>query len=98
MGQYFIHFDSSKEISVSQLIDYDLAYAITVHKSQGSEFDNVVLFLPDKLNPVLTKELLYTGVTRARENTLVVGERKLIEQVIVKSVNRASSIPDKLIE
>ncbi|MEP1306419.1 MAG: exodeoxyribonuclease V subunit alpha [Balneola sp.] len=98
MGQYFIHFDSSKEISVSQLIDYDLAYAITVHKSQGSEFDKVVLFLPDKLNPVLTKELLYTGVTRARENALVVGERKLIEQVIVKSVIRASSIPDKLIE
>jgi exodeoxyribonuclease V alpha subunit len=45
---------------------HETAYAMTVHKSQGSEFDRVLLLLPDKPSPILTRELLYTGITRAR--------------------------------
>lgn len=95
--ELYIRFDSLKSVTVSQLKDYDLAYAITVHKSQGSEFNNVVLFLPDKINPVLSKELLYTGVTRAKENTLVIGNKELIIQIVHKKIKRISSIPTKII-
>ena len=51
----------------SRLVEVDTVFAMTVHKSQGSEFAHTALFLPDALNPVLTKELVYTGITRARD-------------------------------
>lgn len=95
-NEFYISFDSSDQVLVSQLQNYDLAYALTVHKSQGSEFGHVFLFLPEKINPVLTKELLYTAVTRAKESTLVVGNRGLISEVVLKQIKRASSIPSKI--
>jgi exodeoxyribonuclease V alpha subunit len=49
------------------LPDHETVFALTVHKSQGSEFDEVILILPDRDYPVLTRELLYTGVTRAKQ-------------------------------
>ncbi len=51
----------------SRLNDVETVYAMTVHKSQGSEFTHTALILPDALNPVLTKELIYTGITRAKD-------------------------------
>ena len=50
-----------------RLPEHETAYALTVHKSQGSEFDRVLLVLPDRESPVLSRELLYTGITRARK-------------------------------
>ena len=50
-----------------RLPEHETAYALTVHKSQGSEFDRVLLVLPDRDSPVLSRELLYTGITRARK-------------------------------
>src|SRR5690606_26638852 len=50
----------------SRLTAVETVYAMTVHKSQGSEFEHTALVLPDALNPVLTKDLLYTAITRAR--------------------------------
>jgi exodeoxyribonuclease V alpha subunit len=55
-----------RRVSVSRLPPVEPAYAMTVHKSQGSEFDRVILVLPDADHPVLSQELLYTGLTRAR--------------------------------
>ncbi|WP_191621324.1 exodeoxyribonuclease V subunit alpha [Marinihelvus fidelis] len=62
--------DSPRAIRFAQMPAFETAYALTVHKSQGSEYDKVVLVLPDDANqmndhPVLTRELLYTGITRA---------------------------------
>ena len=51
----------------ARLSAMDTAWAMTVHKSQGSEFDHVILVLPDRSVPILTQELIYTGVTRAKE-------------------------------
>ena len=56
-----------REIPLSQLPPHETAFAMTVHKSQGSEFDDILLLLPDQPLPVLTRELLYTGLTRARK-------------------------------
>jgi exodeoxyribonuclease V alpha subunit len=50
----------------SRLQAVETAYALTVHKSQGSEFTHAALLLPETLSPILTRELLYTGITRAR--------------------------------
>lgn len=54
-------------VSPARLGDAETAYALTVHKSQGSEFDHVALVLPDRPNPILTRELVYTGITRTRQ-------------------------------
>ncbi|MDZ7319061.1 MAG: exodeoxyribonuclease V subunit alpha, partial [candidate division KSB1 bacterium] len=54
-----------------RLPPHETIYAMTVHKSQGSEFDQVLLLLPDRESPVITRELIYTGITRARNRVAV---------------------------
>ncbi len=95
-GALVVRFGNSRDIHTAELSDFDLAYAITIHKSQGSEFENVCIFISDKLNPVLSKELLYTGVTRAKESALVIGRREIIKQMILKEIKRSSAIPEKI--
>ncbi|MFO7582950.1 exodeoxyribonuclease V subunit alpha [Guyparkeria sp.] len=59
-------------VSPARLAEAETAFALTVHKSQGSEFTHVVLVLPDRPNPILTRELVYTGITRARRRFTLV--------------------------
>jgi exodeoxyribonuclease V alpha subunit len=59
----------------SRLTHIETVYAMTVHKSQGSEFKHTVMVLPDHDSPVLSKELLYTGITRAKERLSLVGSK-----------------------
>ena len=63
----FAHDDTVRWVSPARLDDVEPVFAMTVHKSQGSEFHHVLLVLPDHHTPVLTRELIYTGVTRAKE-------------------------------
>jgi len=63
---YFLDGEELRSVSVGRLADVVTAFAMTVHKSQGSEFDHVLLVFPDEDVPVLTRELVYTGITRAR--------------------------------
>ena len=77
----------------SRLHAVDTVYALTVHKSQGSEFDQVCLVLPDQTQAVLTRELLYTGITRARERfTLVEAADGLLEAALSRPSVRASGL------
>lgn len=70
-------------ISPMRLPDAETAFAMTVHKSQGSEFDHVALILPPVRSPVLTRELIYTGITRAKSNfTLLESRGGVFEQAI----------------
>ena len=62
-------------VSPTRLAAVDTVYAMTVHKSQGSQFDTAAVLLPDAASPLLTRELLYTAVTRAQRELVVVGER-----------------------
>nr|WP_275629604.1 exodeoxyribonuclease V subunit gamma [Pseudomonas sp. 273] len=72
-----------RHILPSRLSAVETVFAITVHKSQGSEFEHYALILPDTMSPVLTKELLYTGVTRARGwFTLLESRAGLMESVV----------------
>lgn len=77
----------------SRLTDVETVYAMTVHKSQGSEFEHTALVLPDVLNPVLTKELIYTGITRARRWFSLVEPRPgVFEEAVRRRVRRLSGL------
>ncbi len=72
------------------------AFALTVHKAQGSEFDGVAIVLPAEDLPLYTREILYTGITRSRRSVVMVGPRELIEAASQNPVRRFSGIADKL--
>ncbi|MCP2023599.1 UNVERIFIED_ORG: exodeoxyribonuclease V alpha subunit [Pseudomonas reinekei] len=77
----------------SRLNDVETVYAMTVHKSQGSEFAHTALILPDALNPVLTKELIYTGITRAKDwFTLIESRPGVFEEAVKRRVKRLSGL------
>ena len=85
-----------KWVLPSRLQAVETVYALTVHKSQGSEFTHAALVLPDGLNPILTRELVYTGITRARRwFTLAdaVGA-KVLERAVERRVLRVSGLLD----
>jgi exodeoxyribonuclease V alpha subunit len=69
---------------------------LTVHKSQGSEFRDALLILPEKYAPVLTRELLYTGVTRVRETVEVWATEHILRQTIERKIERSSGLRDRL--
>lgn len=71
-------------------------YAMTVHKSQGSQFGSVTLVLPDATSPLLTRELLYTAVTRAHENVLIVGTPDALHAAIERPTARTSGLAQRL--
>ena len=74
------------------------AWAITIHKSQGSEYDTVVVSLPHASSQILTKELLYTAVTRAKNHVVIVGSEKALVQAISHKTFRSSGVVDRLID
>ena len=83
-----------KWVSPSRLQGVETVFALTVHKSQGSEFTHAALVLPNTYSPVLTRELVYTGITRARAFfTLVVPQgRSVLDRAVLAKVQRASGL------
>jgi len=81
---------------LSHLTEHATVHAMTIHKSQGSQFDQVVVVLPDEESRLLTRELLYTAVTRAKAQVWLVGSEAVIRQAIHRSVERASGLGDLL--
>ena len=79
-----------------RLPEHETVYAMTVHKSQGSEFDHVVLILPDKDYPLLTRELIYTGLTRARQTVSVWGTESVLRTAILRKIERTSGLREAL--
>jgi exodeoxyribonuclease V alpha subunit len=75
---------------------HEPAFALTVHKSQGSEFRAALLILPERDAPVLTRELLYTGVTRVRETVEVWATERILKQTIERKIERSSGLRDRL--
>ena len=85
-----------KWVLPSRLQAVETVYALTVHKSQGSEFTHAVLVLPDTLNPILTRELVYTGITRAKSWLTLAhaGSVRVLGQAIARRVLRMSGLMD----
>jgi len=79
-----------------RLPPHETVYAMTVHKSQGSEFDEVLLILSDRDTPLMTRELIYTGVTRAKKRLSLWGREDLLRLALVRRITRNSGLRDGL--
>ncbi|MDY0746703.1 exodeoxyribonuclease V subunit alpha [Paucibacter sp. R3-3] len=96
---YFLDGAVPRSVSVSRLAQVETAFAMTVHKSQGSEFEHTVLVLPPEGSRVLSRELVYTGITRARlAFTLASGAPGRFAQALSQRTRRASGLLDLLSE
>ncbi len=87
---------SIKSVQPSRLPEHDTAYAMTVHKSQGSEFEHTLLVLPDGYLPLLTRELVYTAITRARKRLTLFAVEKVLVSAIKMQTERRSGLVERL--
>jgi len=85
-----------RSIHPARLPPCETAFAMTVHKAQGSEFDSVLVVLPDQATPVLTRELLYTAVTRAQKEVILFGHPDIVAQAVQTRTARTSGLADRL--
>lgn len=85
-----------RHLSPLRLPVHETAFALTVHKSQGSEFDRLLLILPDRMSEALSRELLYTAVTRARQQVEIWGTEEVFRQAVQQRTQRSSGLGDKL--
>jgi exodeoxyribonuclease V alpha subunit len=103
-GELLVHFPDAaapggfRAIAPVRLPRHETAFAMTVHKSQGSEFDGVLVMLPEQRSRVLTRELLYTAITRARHRVTLVAGADVLEQAIATSTARHSGLLSRLAE
>jgi exodeoxyribonuclease V alpha subunit len=99
-GALAVHFPDTgggwRRIAPARLPPHETAYAMTVHKSQGSEFDGVLVLLPEHRSRVLTRELLYTGVTRARERVAIAASADVLAATIGAATHRHSGLLARL--
>ncbi|WP_422667356.1 exodeoxyribonuclease V subunit alpha [Buchnera aphidicola] len=79
--------NSIKNIPVHILQDYETAWALTVHKAQGSEFNHTILVLPNTIVKIFNKDLLYTAATRSKEKLSIYGEKKIFFNIFFKMKN-----------
>jgi len=84
------------EVAPSRLGSFETVHAMTIHKSQGSEFDHVVVVLPPGGSRLATRELLYTAITRARRQVTLVGDEESVRAAVGRAVARASGIRQAL--
>ncbi len=85
-----------RSVALGRLPEHATAWALTVHKSQGSEFDRVVVVLPEQPSALLTRELIYTAATRARESVVFVGPAHLLSTAVNRRAERTSGLRDLL--
>jgi exodeoxyribonuclease V alpha subunit len=78
----------------SRLLSTETVFALTVHKSQGSEFEHCALLLPPERNPVLTRELVYTGITRGKRwfSMICVGNPRIVDEAASRTVQRSGGL------
>lgn len=85
-----------RRVPPMRLPEHQSAYAMTVHKAQGSEFDAVLLLMPERRSPVLTRELLYTGITRARRAVVLAGGAAVLGAAMQSPTRRHSGLLARL--
>ena len=99
-GRLRVHFPAAdgtlRSIATARMPEHETAYALTVHKSQGSEFDQVLLLLPDQPSPVLSRESLYTAVTRARSRFELWGAEEVFRTGVSRRTSRSSGLRELL--
>ena len=79
-----------------QLPEHETVFAMTIHKSQGSGFENILCILPDRISPLLTRELLYTAITRAGKQAVMWANKPVFIEAVENNTLRDSGLKDKL--
>ena len=87
-----------RNIAEARLPEFSDAFALSIHKSQGSEYEEVLVVLPEEDAPLLTRELLYTAVSRARKRVRVVGPKSVIRAALARRAQRHSGLVDAIRE
>jgi exodeoxyribonuclease V alpha subunit len=87
---------SLRYLSPARLPACETTFAMTIHKSQGSQFDHAVVVLPEVSSPVLTRELIYTAITRATQRTTLLARQSILAEAIGRPVQRATGLQDRL--
>jgi len=85
-----------RSLSPLRLPAFETAFALTVHKSQGSEFERVLLILPERISEALSRELLYTAITRARSRVEIWGTEEVFCRAVEQRIVRNSGLRDRL--
>lgn len=94
---YFFKDGKIKAVPAALLNDIETVYAMTIHKSQGSEFNHVLMILPKSQDSkLLTKELIYTGITRAKNELFIQSSKEVLLNGITRKINRASGVVERL--
>lgn len=95
---YFMSNDGKlKSHSPLSLPEHETSFAMSVHKTQGSEFENILLILPDNESKLLTRELVYTGITRARKKAGIWYKEHIFKKAVENATGRSSGLKNKLI-
>jgi exodeoxyribonuclease V alpha subunit len=82
--------------SPTRLAAVETVHAMTIHKSQGSQFGTVAVLLPDPTSPILTRELLYTAATRAQTRLILAGAEDAVRAAVSRPIARASGLRRRL--
>lgn len=88
--------DTFREFNPASLGDHKTAFTISIHKSQGSEYENVFIILPPEENKILTKELIYTAITRASGKCTVISSHKIFHKAAITKMRRQSGLKSKI--
>ena len=91
---YFPSEEGVREIAKSRLPQHKMGYASTIHRSQGSEFDKVAIILPPEDSKLLSRELLYVAVSRAKEKVFIVGSEASLRAAVNRTEKQNSGILD----
>ncbi|MEI6125789.1 MAG: exodeoxyribonuclease V subunit alpha [Pseudomonadota bacterium] len=84
-------------LAPARLPGHETAYAMTIHKAQGSEFDHVLIILPDTDSPLLTREIIYTGITRAKKQVVLWATQEVLASAVRRRIERTSGLRDALL-
>jgi len=95
-GKRVVFTTQKKEFEPSALEDIEIAFATTIHKSQGSEYGTVIVVVPPVGSPLLRRELLYTAITRARKHLVLIGSEAAISAAVMTTINRASGLAQRI--
>jgi exodeoxyribonuclease V alpha subunit len=90
------HEGGIRNVSPVRLPAHETVFAMTVHKSQGSEFDRVLMLLPDRDSEALTRELIYTGITRAKNEVEIWGDQAVFVEAVSRKIDRKSGLNEAL--
>lgn len=92
----FARLDGPARYAPTRLGTVDTVHAMTIHKAQGSQFRTVVVVLPPPSSPLLTRELFYTGLTRAQDHVVLVGTEEAVRQAVERPAGRATGLRERL--